>query len=124
MAIRYQITREAIKDIFDYIDAHNEVGVTPEELFDAGLFARKGDAGSWLSRWKGKGFLTAERIRNTDVYLRKDVKSGKRYHTVTDGSKYDWVWAFNHGFRLKKEHLMQRDVENPREYDKTIRHRR
>jgi len=111
--------KEETREVFAYIDLHNKEGVTPEELWKAGLFGRKGDAASWLSRWKGKGFLTttASRERNQEKY--EGLRRTSCYHTVTDGTRYDWSWAYSHGFRMHKGVLEQRDREDPRPYDKT-----
>ena len=91
---------QCIKEVFEYIDAHNDTGVTSDELYEAGLFARKGDAASWLSRWKTKGFLTIEYIDNP-----KNGHKRGRYKTITDSSEHDWVYAFNFAFRIPKHEI-------------------
>ena len=101
---------QCIKEVFEYIDAHNDTGVTSDELYEAGLFVRKGDAASWLSRWKTKGFLIAELVDNP-----KKGKKRARYRTITDSSEKDWVNAFNYSFRIPKyqnDTIRNKNIEN------------
>lgn len=69
-----------VYDMFKYIDIHNENGVDVDKMYASGLFARKSDAASWLSRWKRKGYLRTEKKKNIPT----------RYFTVVDGSLNDW----------------------------------
>jgi len=70
--------------MFTYVDIFNEKGVDVDKMYESGLFARKSDAASWLSRWKRKGYLRSEK---------KDIPGARpktRYFTIVDGSMHDW----------------------------------
>lgn len=94
---------QEIQEVFDYMDRHNDVGVTPDELYEAGLFGRKGDAASWLSRWKRKGFIVTKPDKNTDYETNKDRKRRLRYFTITDSSIRDWANLLNSSFRVTQQ---------------------
>jgi len=81
--------RFMIREIFTFIDTHNDTGVNAEMLYEAGLFSRQSDAASWLSRWKSKGYLRTQRETNTNV-RKEPIKPRLRYFTITDNSQWDW----------------------------------
>lgn len=99
---------QEIKEVFDYIDQHSDIGVTPDDLFNAGLFGRKGDAASWLSRWKAKGFLTSKPSKDEDIGTNRGRKR-TRYFTIRDSGIRDWVYAYNKSFRVTEQ--MRYDTE-------------
>ena len=74
-----------------YMDKHNAEGLTVDELFESGLFGRRGDVASWLSRWKRKGYIRTVRLKGS-YSDDQDWRSGPKtkYFTITDGSVKDW----------------------------------